>query len=334
MAILILRYRDNDGASRWAKLVSAAPTTPDDVIDVVDLPIAKNSTTDTVIAAYDQSPELFDTGDVVKVTARQLQSPVTSDASIICQGLNYGSHAAEAGHHNRQQNLLFAKASTSLSGPYDAIIRPKGVELLDYEVEIGVVLRTRLTAGTVVDDTNVGEYIAGVVLCNDVSARDTMFGASFMQWYQGKSYRTFCPAGPVLYLLQRDEVATALMNLEISLVYRDIERQSAVSSQLIYKPAETLTQLAGIMDLEAGDLILTGTPGGVIAQGTPKLVESLKTYLLDDQRRREEMVVEMKTLAAFLQPGDTLTLTMRDVNRSLDLGGQLSTIAEDSSAKE
>lgn len=334
MAILILRYRDNDGASRWAKLVSAAPTTPDDVIDVVDLPIAKNSTTDTVIAAYDQSPELFDTGDFVKVTARQLQSPVTSDASIICQGLNYGSHAAEAGHHNRQQNLLFAKASTSLSGPYDAIIRPNGVELLDYEVEIGVVLRTRLTAGTVVDDTNVGEYIAGVVLCNDVSARDTMFGASFMQWYQGKSYRTFCPAGPVLYLLERDEVATALMNLEISLVYRDIERQSAVSSQLIYKPAETLTQLAGIMDLKTGDLILTGTPGGVIAQGTPKLVESLKTYLLDDQRRREEMVVEMKTLAAFLQPGDTLTLTMRDVNRSLDLGGQLSTIAEDSSAKE
>jgi 2-keto-4-pentenoate hydratase/2-oxohepta-3-ene-1,7-dioic acid hydratase in catechol pathway len=333
MAILILRYLDNDGVSRWAKLVSAAPKTPDDVIEVVDLPIAKNSTTDTVIAAYDQSPELFGTGEVVKVTARQLRSPVTSDASIICQGLNYGSHAAEAGHHNRQQNLLFAKASTSLSGPYDAIVRPKGVELLDYEVEIGIVLRSRLTAGTVVDDKNVGDYVAGVVLINDVSARDTMFGASFMQWYQGKSYRTFCPAGPVLYLLERDEVAAALLNLEISLVYREVERQRAVSSQLIYKPAETLTQLAGIMDLKAGDLILTGTPGGVIAQGTPKLVESLKTYLLDDQRRREEMVVEMKTLADFLQPGDTLTLSMRDVNRGLDLGAQLSAIADDFSVK-
>ncbi|WP_179403268.1 fumarylacetoacetate hydrolase family protein [Burkholderia guangdongensis] len=328
MAALILRYRDGDGASRWARLVSAPPAHPTDVIDVSDLPLAPNSTTDAVIAAYGRNPERFERADVVKITAAQLQSPVTSDATIICQGLNYATHAAEAGHHERKQNLLFAKSSTSLCGPYDEIIRPAGVQLLDYEVEIGVVLRSTLTAGTVVDDTNIGEYVAGVVLCNDVSARDVMFGASFMQWYQGKSYRTFCPTGPLLYLMSPDEVATALMNLEISLTYRNVERQRAVSSQLIYKPAETLTQLAAIMDLQPGDLILTGTPGGVIAQGTPTFIESLKTQLFDDARRRDELVAEMKTLADFLQPGETLTLTMRDLHSGLSLGGQLSTIVE------
>ncbi|RQR27557.1 fumarylacetoacetate hydrolase family protein [Burkholderia sp. Bp9142] len=331
MAVLILRYRDDDGASRWAKLVSAPPTSPDDVIDIIDLPVARNATTDTIIAMYGRNLDRIDNGDVVNITAAQLQSPVTSDATIVCQGLNYATHAAEAGHHERKQNLLFAKASTSLCGPYDEIVRPKGVELLDYEVEIGVVLRSQLTAGTVVDNTNVGEYVAGVVLCNDVSARDVMFGASFMQWYQGKSFRTFCPTGPLLYLLAPDEVATALMNLEISLVYRDVERQRAISSQLIYKPAETLTQIAAMMDLKSGDLILTGTPGGVIAQGTPKLIEALKTLLLDDPSRRAEMVSEMKTLADFLQPGETLTSTMRDLHSNLDLGGQFSTIVDDGS---
>ncbi|QBR01581.1 fumarylacetoacetate hydrolase family protein [Paraburkholderia pallida] len=331
MAVLILRYRDDNGASRWAKLLSAPPTTPDDVIDIIDIPITPNSTTEAVIAVYGRNPELFDDGDAVKIKAAQLQSPVTSDATLLCQGLNYASHAAEAGHHVRKQNLLFAKSSSSLCGPYDDIVRPAGVELLDYELEIGIVLRSKVTAGTVVDNTNVGDYVAGVVLCNDVSARDVMFGASFLQWYQGKSYRTFCPAGPLLYLLAPDEVATALMNLEISLTYQDVERQRAVSSDLIYKPAETLTQIAAIMDLKAGDLILTGTPGGVLVQGTPKFVDTVKTQLFDDARRREEMVVEMKTLADFLQPGETLALTMRDLHSGLSLGGQLSTIAEGAS---
>ncbi len=328
MAILILRYRDDEGTSKWAKLASTPPTSPDEVVYVTNLPIEPNSSTDVVIEAFGKDASLFDSTDVTKIRAAQLQSPVTSDATIICQGLNYATHAAEAGHHDRKQNLLFAKASTSLSGPYDDIIRPTGVQLLDYEAEIGIVLRSDLTAGTVVDDENVGQYVAGVVLCNDVSARDVMFGASFMQWYQGKSYRTFCPTGPLLYLLAPDEVAKTLENLEISLVYRDIERQRAVSSQLIYKPAETLTQLASMMDLQAGNLLLTGTPGGVIAQGTPKLIETLKTQLLDDARRRDEMIAEMKTLADFLQPGETLTLRMRDLSNGLDLGGQLSRIAE------
>ncbi|MFM0341777.1 fumarylacetoacetate hydrolase family protein [Paraburkholderia fungorum] len=329
MAVMILRYRDEAGVLRWGRLASQPPTAPDDVIEVVDLAIDGNLSTGELITEFDRNPEVFEHGQSKQIKAKSLQSPVTSDATLVCQGLNYADHAAEAGHHERKQNLLFVKASSSLSGPYDDIVRPAGVELLDYEVEVGIVLRAKLGTSASVDNSNIGSYVAGVVLCNDVSARDVMFSASFLQWFQGKSYRTFCPAGPVLYLMTPSEVGATLENLDISLTYQGVQRQHANTSQLIYKPAETLTQIASIMDLRAGDMILTGTPGGVIAQGTPKLVETLKTQLLDDARRRDEIRVEMKKLGNFLQPGETLSLTMHDLHAGIDLGGQYSLIAEE-----
>jgi hypothetical protein len=136
----------------------------------------------------------------VEVSAEQLLSPVTTDAQIFAQGLNYVAHASEAQHANRKSNLIFTKASSALTGPYGDVVRPSEVQLLDYEVEFGLVLRKDLAEGQEVTDITIGDAVAGVVLCNDVSTRDTMFGASFMQWYRGKSYRTFCPTGPVLWL--------------------------------------------------------------------------------------------------------------------------------------
>jgi 2-keto-4-pentenoate hydratase/2-oxohepta-3-ene-1,7-dioic acid hydratase in catechol pathway len=328
MAVMILRYRDDAGALRWGRLASRPPTAPDDVIEIIDLAIDGKLSTGELVAEFDRNPQAFEGGQGKQIKAKSLQSPVTTDATLVCQGLNYADHAAEAGHHERKQNLLFVKASTSLSGPYDDIVRPAGVELLDYEVEVGIVLRTNLGIGGAVDDSNIGSYVAGVVLCNDVSARDVMFGASFLQWFQGKSYRTFCPAGPVLYLMTPSEVAVTLEQLEISLTYQGVQRQHSNTSQLIYKPAETLTQIASIMDLRVGDMVLTGTPGGVIAQGTPKLIETLKTQLLDDARRRDEIRVEMKKLGNFMQPGEVLSLTMRDLHAGIDLGGQYTVIAE------
>ena len=320
MASMIVRYEDQ-GLLRWGVLTSPPPSRPDDVIEVVEV-ATEAGTTNGLLAALESDRRLAEQGRRLQISAKDLLSPITTDATLLCQGLNYGAHAAEAGHRERKQNLLFVKASSSLSGPYDDIVRPAGVELLDYEVEVGIVLRNDLTAGTIVVDENIGSHVAGVVLCNDVSARDVMFGATFLQWFQGKSYRTFCPTGPVLYLLDEPEVAKTLANLEISLTYKEAVRQSANTSQLIYKPAETLTQVATIMDLRRGDTILTGTPGGVILKGTPKLIEIMKTQLLDDLRRRDEMRVEAKQHAAFLRPGDSVTLSLRDLHVNRELGGQ------------
>ena len=324
MSHLIVRYL-HQGLTRWGRLIGDAPFTAAVHVEIAPLK-TKAATTAALIAAFDTGV-LDDVEDPVSLSASALLSPITSDATLVCQGLNYVSHAAEAQHHERKQNLFFAKASSSLTGPFSSIERPRDVQLLDYEVEFAVVLRATLGRGINVDDDNIGDYVAGVVLCNDVSARDTMFGAAFLQWYQGKSYRTFCPAGPVLYLLERTEVRKVLTQLEIQLWVNGEARQSATSSQLIYKPAETLNQLSNIVELKAGDLLLTGTPGGVTSPASPELIEILKTNLMADEVRREALRVEMAAFRPFLKPGDVVTARMHDRSFDRSLGGLENLIA-------
>jgi 2-keto-4-pentenoate hydratase/2-oxohepta-3-ene-1,7-dioic acid hydratase in catechol pathway len=179
-----------------------------------------------------------------------------------------------------------------------------------------------------VSNDNIGAYVAGAVLCNDVSARDTMFGASFLQWYHGKSYRTFCPAGPVFYWLAADEVANTLEGLSIKLTLNGDVRQAPSSSQLIYKPAETLTHLATYLDLEAGDMLLTGTPGGVTSPASPKLVEILRTHLMEDEPRRQALRAEMTKGRPFMRAGDVVRATLHDDLRGMSLGGQENTVID------
>ena len=320
MALLIVRYRDGD-IVRWGKLVGPAPMEASATIDVVPLATAA-ATTGGLIEAFGRGEIAAAGGEARLVAARDLLSPVTQDAALICQGLNYADHAAEAQHTARKQNLFFAKASSTLTGAYDDIERPEEVELLDYEVEFGIVLRAGIGKGVVVDDSNIASYVAGIILCDDVSARDIMFGASFLQWFQGKSYRTFCPAGPVLCLLEPEEVVKTLESLEIRLWVNGELRQSSSSDKLIFKPAVTLTQLARILDVKSGDLLLTGTPAGVTSPASPKLVEILKTHLMADGTRRDELRVEMAKFRPFLQPGDVVTASLYDQHTGLSLGGQ------------
>lgn len=324
MSALIARV-EFDSDFRWARLTTAVPHRPEDKLEVELL----NSTATTTAALIAElATGNAQVSQTATVSGKDFLSPVTSDAALICQGLNYWEHAAEAGHKTRKANLFFQKASSSLSGPYDDIIRPEGVELLDYEAEFGAILRRPIEKGENVTPDNVGDYVAGFVLCNDISARDTQFGASFFQWFQGKSYRTFCPTGPVLYLLEPEEVVPALENLHFSLEFRGDVRQSASSTQLIYKVPETLTQLAEIIDLKPGDMLLTGTPGGVLAHPGPEILEILKTHIFDDATRKGEFVDSFKKKDPFLQPGDTLTLSFKDNAQGIDLGGQYCRITQ------
>jgi 2-keto-4-pentenoate hydratase/2-oxohepta-3-ene-1,7-dioic acid hydratase in catechol pathway len=300
MALMVVRFRSGEQIN-WGLLQSPAPAQSDDVLIVRKL-ATQAQTTAALIEELKGGSASSLQGVEVTIRAADLMSPVTESSRLLCQGLNYASHAGEAGH------------------AFDAVVKPAGTELLDFEVEIGIVLRRDLHAGAIVDAGNVGEYVAGVTLCNDVSARDIMFGAGFFQWFQGKSYRTFCPTGPVLYLLEESEVADVLGNLEISLSLNGEQRQSANSRDWIFRPAETLTQVAEFMNLSRGDMILTGTPGGVLAQGTPALMDILRRDLLDDVKRRDEIRVEFQKSTRFLQVGDKLILTLLDGNSGTDLG--------------
>lgn len=316
MGRLIVRFRDHDRI-RWGELIGAAPTGPDQ--EVVIRPFAFDADTTAQLIG------LLDGGGAqaaaeVSLPAAGLLSPVTDDARIYAQGLNYQSHAAEAQHEKRRSNLIFAKASSTLNSPFGDIRRPKEVELLDYEVEFGLVLRRDIGEGDQAATSDLGQAVAGIVLCNDVSARDTMFGSTFMQWFRGKSYRTFCPAGPVLWYLEPGEVDAAIGQLELKLWVNGELRQAASSDQLIWKPGETLSYIASSIDLKRGDLLLTGTPGGVTAPATPRMVEILQQHLLADEVRRDALRVEMTKGRPFLQPGDVVTATLFD-RRGHALGG-------------
>ncbi len=322
MATLIVRYRQGESV-RWGELQGDAPGAASDRVTVAPLATEAQNTGD-LIAAFEAGE--VEAGASIDLPASDLLSPITDEAALFCQGLNYQTHSQEAQQGERKSNLLFAKASSSLTGPFAPIVRPPEVQLLDYEVEFALVLRRALTSDSRVTEDNVGDWVAGVVLCNDVTARDVQFGETFLQWFRSKSFRTFCPAGPTLWLLRREEVREALENLEISLWVNGELRQQARSRQLIWKPAETLAYVASSMDMKRGDLLLTGTPGGVTAPATPRMIEIIKTHLMSDDTRRTELRAEMTKGRPFLRKGDLVTAKLLDERTGRSLGAQANVV--------
>jgi 2-keto-4-pentenoate hydratase/2-oxohepta-3-ene-1,7-dioic acid hydratase in catechol pathway len=126
--------------------------------------------------------------------------------------------------------------------------------------------------------------------------------------------------------MRPSEVSGIIDDLSISLTFRGENKQSANSPQKIYKVPETLSHLGQFMDLKSGDLLLTGTPGGVIANATPKAVDILRSHIMNDAARRKLLTEEFKQTDPFPQPGDTVALTLKDEANGVDLGGQLSRI--------
>ena len=318
MAKKIVRYRES-GEALWG-LVSGDQVLPipGDYPNLADLLSVGLSVTERANGHSAKS-----------ISDLHLMSPVTADAKLICQGLNYAEHQDEAGHSqsDSEEFLHFAKDSTSLSGPYDAIIRPLGCKLLDYEAELGLVLKKAITRATDITGDTLDDYIAGMVVCNDVSARDMMFGASFMQWFKGKSQRSFCPTGPFFYWLEAGEIDD-LFNLDLVLKVNGEVRQQANTSTLIYRPEQVLSELSRQIDFNVGDLLLTGTPGGVIAQNTPGSFKALTTLLVNDVERRSAFTEDQLRHARFLEPGDEVRVSISSPDGSIDLGEQI-TLVED-----
>jgi acylpyruvate hydrolase len=170
-------------------------------------------------------------------------------------GLNYRDHAEETGQAIPEVPTLFAKYSTSVVGPGEAILIPRVTEQIDYEAEFAFVIGTR---GQHISREHALDYVAGYTIINDVSARDYQFATS--QWMVGKTFDTHCPMGPALIL--KDEISDP-HDLDISLSIGGEVLQRSNTRQLIFKIPETVEYLAQIMTLEPGDVISTGTPAGV-----------------------------------------------------------------------
>ena len=252
-------------------------------------------------------------------------SPVTKPARIICQGVNYSAHRSETGMEAARSpfNMIFSKADSSLCGANSEIIRPRGVKLLDYEVELGLVIGTDLKEAVEVTDENLHHYIAGLVIANDVSARDVQLSEG--QWLKGKSYRTFCPVGPYLYLLNKEEFPL-IHNLELKLWVNEELRQAANSSQLLYKPAETVTELSDIMDLSTGDVIMTGTAGGVALNLTSEVMGQLSNMSVPYHQKLNLLVEKQLASGKYLEDGDVIRCQIRSADGLIDLGEQINKV--------
>lgn len=256
----------------------------------------------------------------VAVDELALLSPVTAPCRVVAQMTNFASHVRDAGMDPKNTPLtFFRKSSASISGPQDPIIKPEHVRFLDYEVEIGLVIGRDIPVGTTVSDRNLADCIAGLVVTNDVSARDIQLPQT--QFYEAKSYPTFTPVGPALVLLEDGELGR-FGDLRLRLTVNGQERQNAlVAGDMLYRPLQALQSLVRFQNLVAGDLILTGTPVGTALSAPPKPITMISNLLPPAVKWK----AFFKTQAAnpkYLHDGDRVEASVATDDGAIDLGTQ------------
>lgn len=206
--------------------------------------------------------KLEERGLLLRVDEIRFNAPIPRPRkNIVCLGLNYADHVAEAGRTRGEQRLLpeypmfFTKPPSAVTGPYDDIVYPRATERLDYEVELALVIGK---TGKYIPEGEVYDHIAGYTVFNDVSARDLQ--RRHGQWFKGKSCDTFAPIGP--YLVTPDEIGDP-MDLELGLKVNGEARQRSNTGNMIFDIRRIVSTLSSGMTLEVGDIIATGTPSGV-----------------------------------------------------------------------
>jgi 2,4-diketo-3-deoxy-L-fuconate hydrolase len=186
----------------------------------------------------------------------RLGPPVTGISKFVAIGLNYVDHAKETGNPIPPEPIFFLKANTSLSGPNDAVEKPRGSTKLDWEVEIAAIIGTRAKYVSEADALN---HVAGYCVCNDVSERNFQIERGGT-WTKGKSHDTFGPLGP--WVVTKDEVAD-VQKLSMWLDVNGKRCQTGSTSTMIFTIAKCISSVSQFLTLLPGDIITTGTPPGV-----------------------------------------------------------------------
>ncbi len=233
-------------------LSTALPESPSDVAGLFELgPSAVDQVRAVIEAGGNRSP----------LELSRLASPVASPGKFFAIGLNYADHIAETGAEAPKFPNVFAKMPSCVAGPYDEVQLPSVSDQLDYEGELGFVIGTRCRH---VSRERASEVIAGYVVINDYSVRDYQMRTS--QWILGKSFDTHGVIGP--WLVTADEIADP-HTLPIRTLVNGELRQSSNTSNLIFDCFDAVELLSSVCTLEPGDVVATGTPGGVgMATGT------------------------------------------------------------------
>ena len=222
-------------------------------------------------------------------TGLRVGPPVARPGAVLCIGMNYAAHAAETGAAPPERPVLFYKAPNTVVGPDDTVLNPRGATKLDWEVELAVVIGTRVryleSAQQALD------HVAGYAISNDVSERYFQIEISGGQWSKGKSCETFNPLGP--WLVTADEVADP-QALGLRTWVNGDARQDSTTRDMVFTVAELIYQLSQVTVLEPGDIINTGTPQGVALSGRfPYLVPGDTVELeIDGLGRQRQLIAQ------------------------------------------
>ena len=192
---------------------------------------------------------------VFDISEVRLGAPVPMPSKVVCLGLNYRDHADESGQPYPELPILFSKASSAIIGPRDDVVIPKESSQIDWEVELAVVVGKE---GRRIPESEAFEHLAGYTVFNDVSARDIQMSGK--QWHRGKSFDTFGPMGP--WIVTLDEIDDPL-SLEVRCLINGVERQHSNTSYHVFNVPRIVAFISAGMTLFPGDVIATGTPGGV-----------------------------------------------------------------------
>jgi len=190
--------------------------------------------------------------------------PLVRPSKIVCVGLNYTKHAEESGMEIPKEPVLFFKATSALTGPFDEIIIPKNSKKTDWEVELAIIIGKK---ASYISKEEALDHVAGYVLHNDVSEREFQLERSG-QWVKGKSCDTFARIGP--FIATKDEIKNP-NNLNLWLKVNDKIMQDSCTSDFIFNVQHVISHISQFMTLLPGDIISTGTPFGVGLGLTPPL---------------------------------------------------------------
>jgi 2,4-didehydro-3-deoxy-L-rhamnonate hydrolase len=315
MALNVLRY-EHRGAVRWG-VVREGRITP----VPGDYPSTRDFILNTSVATLSEL-----NGATLEQSAVKVLSPITRDRQFLCQGANYRQHMIESGMDPDAKtfNMIFTKAASCIAPADSDLVRPSFVRFLDYEIELGLVLRRDITGPVRVTDESLHEFIAALVIVNDYSARDIQIPQT--QFYKGKSYRTFGPVGPYLCLLEPQDMRR-LRALQLTLTVNGQVRQNDSTANLVHGPAATLTELSGLQDLFAGDLIATGTPAGC-ALSIPSPAKQRIGALFSAKKRWQLFMKAQAQRTQYLRAGDVVESRIRSSDGAIDLGVQRNRVVD------
>jgi 2-keto-4-pentenoate hydratase/2-oxohepta-3-ene-1,7-dioic acid hydratase in catechol pathway len=230
---------------------------------------------------------LADLPEVADASSLRFGSPIARPGAVICIGMNYAEHAAESGSAPPEVPIIFHKAPNTVVGPGDSVTIPPGSMKTDWEVELGVVIGNR--ASYLSSPADALDHVAGFVLCNDLSERDFQLALSGGQWSKGKSAPGFCPTGP--WLATPDEFDHR--NVRLRSWVNAEPRQDSTTADMIFSVERLIHHLSHYLTLDAGDLVLTGTPQGVALSGRFPYLAAGDVVELSIEglgRQRQEMV--------------------------------------------